>query len=118
MTQVTLWHYPRCSKSRRALSALEAAGIEPKIREYRKQPPTEAEVLELIEQAGGSPAPFVRTKEEAASELSADQLTDPTAVAGAIAKHPELLQRPILVADGRAVIARDPDTLATVIEGL
>lgn len=118
MPEVTIYHYDRCSKSRAAMAALEEAGIEPKIRYYQDQPPTEEEILELITMTGGDPRPLIRTKEEAAAKLADEDLDDPGTVAGFIAEHPEVLQRPILVADGRAVIARDPATVQRFLDGL
>lgn len=118
MTEVTIYHYDRCSKSRAAMAALEKAGIEPEVRYYQDQAPTKDEVLELIEMAGGDPRPLIRTKEPEAKKLADEDLDDAETVAGFVASHPRALQRPILVAGGKATIARDPETLQGFLEGL
>lgn len=118
MPEVTIYHYDRCSKSRAAMTALDEAGIEPETRYYQDQAPAKDELLELIEMAGGDPRPFVRAKEPEAKKLADEDLDDAETVAGFVASHPRVLQRPILVADGRATIARDPETLQAFVDGL
>ncbi len=118
MPEVTIYHYNRCSKSRAAMAALEDAGIEPQVRYYQDEPPTKDELLDLIEMAGGDPRPFVRTKEAEAKKLADEDLDDADTVAGFVASYPRVLQRPILVADDRATIARDPETVQAFLAAL
>ncbi|HEX7132334.1 MAG TPA: arsenate reductase (glutaredoxin) [Iamia sp.] len=105
----TIWHNPRCSKSRQAKGLLEELGAEAEVREYLKEPPTRAELVELLAALGlDDPRAIVRTGEDAYKQLgladaTADELLD------ALVDNPILLQRPIVVHDGQAVIGRPPE---------
>ena len=110
--KTTLYHNPRCSKSREALTLLESMGITPQIVEYLKTPPDLATLRELAGQMGGRPADLIRRKEAPFVELElADKLDDDDALLAALGKHPVLLERPIVVHGERAVIARPPEKL-------
>jgi arsenate reductase len=108
MSGVTIYHNPRCSKSREGLALLQGAGLAPKVVEYLREPPSEAEILAIIAKLDQPPAALVRTKEEKYSELKFD-LADKNTVARNLAKHPELLERPIAVKGNLAVIGRPPE---------
>ena len=115
MSDVTIWHNPRCSKSRQTLELLRSRGIEPAIVEYLKTPPTEAELTHALAELGMSPRDLMRKKEAPYQELGLDSedRTEAELVA-AMASHPILIERPIVFADGRAVIGRPPDSIATL----
>jgi arsenate reductase len=108
MENFILYHNPRCSKSREALSLLEAAGIKPTIVDYLKTPPSEADLLSLMHSL--PPASLVRTKEESFREKPF-ALEEKSVVAKELSRRPELLERPILVKGDRAVIGRPPEKL-------
>lgn len=114
---VTLWHNPRCSKSRQTLDLLRAKGVEPKIREYLKEPPSKAEVEALIAQVGGDPGELVRDGEPEFRKLDKKKadLTK-SDIAKAIAAHPILLQRPILVSGRKAAIGRPPEAVLPLVK--
>lgn len=105
----TIWHNPRCSKSRQAKALLEELGVEAEVREYLKEPPTRAELEALLAALGvEDPRAIVRTGEDAYKQLgladaTGDELLD------ALVDNPILLQRPIVVRNGTAVIGRPPD---------
>ena len=110
--QITIYHNPRCSKSRQTLSILEDAGITPRIIEYLENPPTAAELEVLGRQLGLVPAEFIRSKEAAyaaldpsGSERSESQLLD------AMAAEPILIERPIVVRGDTAVLGRPPENV-------
>jgi arsenate reductase len=109
VSDTTIWHNPRCSKSRQAKGLLEELGVDAEVREYLKEPPTRAELEGLLAALGlEDPRPIVRTGEDAYKQLgladaSADELID------AIVDNPILLERPIIVRDGSAVIGRPPE---------
>ena len=114
---VTIWHNPRCGKSRQTLDLLRKKGVEPTIREYLKQPPSKAEVETLIDMVGGEPAALIRDGEaefKALKKRKAD--LSKADIAQAIAKHPILLQRPIVVAGKKAAIGRPPEAVLPLLK--
>lgn len=104
----TIYHNPRCSKSREALDLLRINDVDPNIVEYLVTPPKKHELLGLLQILQVKPREIIRTKEAIFSTLTVD-LENAEQVIDAILKHPELLERPIVVHAGKAVIARPPD---------
>lgn len=117
MAKVTLYHNPRCSKSRAALALLEQEGIKPEIRLYLETPPTKAELKTLLKQLGIPVRDMLRTGEEAYEELALGQnsLSDDELLT-AIAAEPILLQRPIAVSGQQAIIGRPPELVLELLE--
>jgi arsenate reductase (glutaredoxin) len=114
---ITIWHNPRCSKSRQTLELLHKKGVTPVIREYLKQPPSKAEVEALIDLVGGDPTSLIRDG-EAEFKVLKQKKGDLTKrdIATAIAAHPILLQRPIVVAGKRAAIGRPPEAVLPLLK--
>lgn len=118
---ITIYHNPRCSKSRAACSLVEStyqSADEPvRLVEYLKQPPSVDELAELHRMLDCPAREMVRADEVQYRELGLDRpdVTD-AEIYSAIAKHPILLQRPIIVRDGRAVIGRPPENVATLFK--
>ncbi len=106
---VTIWHNPRCSKSRQTLELLKSKGVEPRVREYLKQPPSKAEIEKLIAQVGDGETEFKSLKMRKADLTKAD-------IVKAIAEHPVLLQRPIVVKGTHAAIGRPPEAVLAVLK--
>ncbi len=107
MAEVTIFHNPRCSSSRTALGELQTRGVEPEVVEYLKKPLDRHGLETLLDQLESEPATLVRhDKRFAELELPEDGFTTREAVIDLLVEHPELMQRPILVSGGRAVIAR------------
>ena len=114
---VTIWHNPRCSKSRQALELLQKKGVTPAIREYLKQPPSKAEVETLIDMVGGDPGALVRDGEAEFKALKKNKAEmSKTDIARAIAAHPILLQQPIVVAGKKAAIGRPPEAVLPLLK--
>jgi arsenate reductase len=114
---VTIWHNPRCSKSRQTLELLNKKGVEPTIREYLKDPPSKAEVEKLIDMVGGDPGELVRDGEAEFKALGKKKAEMNRAdIAKAIAAHPILLQRPIVVAGKKAAIGRPPEAVLPLLK--
>ena len=114
---VTIWHNPRCSKSRQTLELLNKKGVEPTIREYLKDPPSKVEVEKLIDMVGGAPGELVRDGEAEFKALGKKKAEMSKAdVAKAIAAHPILLQRPIVVAGKKAAIGRPPEAVLPLLK--
>ena len=113
---LTIFHNPRCSKSRAALSLLEERGLAPKIVRYLDEPP-DADTLEsLLKLLGLEPRDLMRRKEP---EYQALGLDDPSltreALVAAMAAHPRLIERPIVIQDGRAVLGRPPERVLDIL---
>ncbi len=113
---ITIWHNPRCSKSRETLALLQKKGVEPTVREYLKEPPTKAEVARLIDLLGGNPSDLIRDGEAEFKALGRKKADLGKAeIAAAIAAQPILLQRPIVVAGTRAAIGRPPEAVLPLL---
>jgi arsenate reductase len=114
---VTIWHNPRCSKSRQTLELLNKKGVEPAIREYLRQPPSKAEVETLIDMVGGDPGELLRDGEAEFKALGKKKAEMSKAdIAKAIAAHPILLQRPIVVLGKKAAIGRPPEAVLPLLK--
>jgi arsenate reductase len=114
---VTIWHNPRCSKSRQTLELLQKKGVTPTIREYLKEPPSKAEVEKLIDMVGGNPGELIRDGEAEFKALKKKKAEMNKAdIAKAIAAHPILLQRPIVVSNKKAAIGRPPEAVLPLLK--
>ena len=117
MSSATLYHNPRCSKSRAALALLQERGIEPRIVAYLEQAPSFAELKTLFAQLGLSVVRAMMRQGEA--EYQALALDHPAhrqeALIAALAAHPRLIERPIFVHNQRAVIARPPERVLELL---
>ena len=113
--QVTVYHNPRCSKSRQTLALLQENGVEPEVIEYLKTPPTQEELVEVIGKLDRPPHDAVRAKEDAyaASGLSAE--SDLATICGAVVAELILLERPIVVKGDKAVIGRPPEDVLKLL---
>lgn len=114
---VTIWHNPRCGKSRQTLELLRQNGVEPAIREYLKQPPSKAEIDGLIALVGGDPTALIRDGEAEFKALGKKKAELSRAeIAKAILAHPILLQRPVVVSGKRAAIGRPPEAVLPLLK--
>lgn len=108
MSKFQIYHNPKCSKSRETLALIKNNGQEPEVIEYLKDHPTEGDLLKIIEMLDGDPESLVRTKEERYRELKFDLKSKET-IARMLAQYPELIERPIVIHKGRAVLGRPPE---------
>lgn len=106
---VEIWHNPRCSKSRLALAWLQEHGINPDIRLYLKDAPSEAELRAMLAALGRPAAELLRAKEGAALKGLPEE-----AILSAMASDPALIERPVIRKGDRAVIARPTEALETL----
>lgn len=111
-----LFHNPRCSKSRATLALLRERGLEPEIVEYLKAPPTAGEFLALAAAAGKRPHELLRTKESAYAEAGLSPESEDGEIAAAVAAHPVLLERPVLVRGDRAAVGRPPEAVLPLLD--
>ncbi|MFJ4387519.1 arsenate reductase (glutaredoxin) [Pseudomonas sp. NPDC089408] len=116
MTDLTLYHNPRCSKSRGALELLEARGLAPTIVRYLETPPDATTLKALLGKLGISARQLLRTGEDEykALNLADSALTDAQLI-DAMALHPKLIERPILVVGDKAVIGRPPENVLEIL---
>ncbi len=114
---VTIYHNPRCSKSRQTLKLLEDRGIRPVIVEYLKSPPEAAVLAKILAQLGMAPRDLLRKQEPPYETLGLGQpsLSD-AAIIEAMVENPILIERPIVVADGKAAIGRPPEAVLALLD--
>ena len=116
MSPTRLYHNTRCSKSRGALELLRERGIEPEVVFYLETPPTADELRAIAAQLGLPVRAMLRTGEEEYATLGlADPALDDQALLAAMAAHPRLIERPIFVHGGRAVIGRPPEQVLSLL---
>jgi arsenate reductase (glutaredoxin) len=109
VTQPTLWHNPRCSKSRQTLTLLQNAGYAPVIVEYLETTPTRAEIRAALKHLGIKAADLIRPREKTFKTLGLSLLDPPDRLIAAMAAHPILIERPVVFFQNRAVIGRPPE---------
>ena len=105
---IRIYHNPRCNTSRKTLALLRAKGVEPEIVEYLKTPYTAAQLKTLLKQLGLPAKSIVRKKEAAAAGIDPAALSEDALIA-AMAKHPIIVERPIVVAGDKAALGRPPE---------
>jgi arsenate reductase (glutaredoxin) len=111
---VTIYHNPRCGKSRATLALLEKKGLRPRIIDYLKTPPDKAELKRLLKLLGLAPRALLRAKEAKAAGLDRPGLSDDAIIAGMVA-HPIVIERPIVVAGDRAALGRPPEAVLKIL---
>jgi arsenate reductase len=111
---VTLYHNPRCSKSRATLALLQEKGIEPTIVEYLKTPPTVAELTAVLAKLGMTPKELVRSKEAKEAGLDLDA-ADQDLIAAMVA-NPSVIERPVVITQTQARIGRPPESVLDILD--
>jgi len=113
MSDVTIYHNPRCSKSRETLELLRSRGVEPTVIEYLKTPPTAAELSVLLAKLGKGPREITRAKEAAEAGIAKD--LDGEALVAALSANPAAIERPIVVRGDRARVGRPPESVLDLL---
>ena len=113
---VTIYHNPRCSKSRQTLALLKDRGIEPEIVEYLTTPPDAAELTRILGLLGMAPRALMRKGEDAyrANDLG-DRSKSDEALVRAMVANPILIERPIVLAGGKAALGRPPEAVLDIL---
>jgi arsenate reductase len=113
---VKIYHNPRCGKSRQTLQLLKDQGIEPEVIEYLKTPPSAQELDDILHKLDMEPRELMRKKE---AEYKANGLDDASldrqALIQAMVNNPILIERPIVIAGGKAAIGRPPETVLGIL---
>ena len=116
MDDIRLYHNPRCSKSRGALELLNERGIQPRVIAYLETPPSADELRDVLGLLTLPARALLRTGEEEYAALGlADASLSEDALIAAMVAHPRLIERPIFVRNGRAVIGRPPEQVLTLL---
>lgn len=116
MTELTLYHNPRCSKSRGALELLAQRGLTPKVINYLETPPSAEELQQIIARLGIPARQLLRSGEEEYKTLGlADPSLSDHQLIEAMLAHPKLIERPILVAGEAAVLGRPPEKVLEIL---
>ena len=106
MSTVTIWHNPRCSKSRAVNTLLEEQGVEAEVVKYLDESLTVSQLKALLTMLGIEPRELMRTKEAIYRELNLKEENDPQKLIEAMVTHPKLIERPIVIKGSKAVIGR------------
>ncbi len=115
---LTIYHNPRCSKSRKTLELIQGAGVSPNIIDYLSEPPSAARILQLVDLLGLTVQQLLRRNEaDFKDAVDLPDLNDNAALAAWIAEHPQVLERPIVVDDeaNRAVVGRPPENVQDLL---
>lgn len=111
----TIWHNPRCSKSRQTLALIEEKEGTPDVRLYQEDGPSAEEIKAVLEQLDIEPRALMRTGEVLYKELSLKDQTDPDALIQAMVDHPKLIERPVVLKDGKAALGRPPESVLDIL---
>lgn len=116
MKQVTIYHNPKCSKSRETLALLEAKGIAPRVVEYLKTPPSAAELTRILELLGLEPRALMRKQEPEYRALGLDDDKRTRAqLIETMVQNPRLIERPIVLVNDKAAIGRPPANVLAIL---
>ena len=116
MANVTIWHNPRCSKSRNAVTLLEEKGVEADVVKYLDTPPTKEELVAVLKMLGISARELMRTKEAIYKELNLKEETDEDKLIEAMVQNPKLIERPVVIKEGKAAIGRPIENIIDLLD--
>jgi arsenate reductase len=115
MTTITIWHNPRCSKSRAALAILEENGVTPLEVKYLETPPSKADIVETLAALSMEAKDIVRKGEAIYKSLNLSPQSTNEEILDALAENPILIERPIVISGDRAVIGRPPENVLSLL---
>jgi|SRR5687767_3578413 arsenate reductase len=111
---LTIYHNPRCSKSRETLKLLQDNGVAPTVVEYLSTPPSAQELKRILRLLGKKPREIVRSKEAIEAGIDAGALSDDELI-DAMVKHPAMIERPIVVSGNKAALGRPPESVLEIL---
>jgi arsenate reductase len=110
---VTIYHNPRCTKSRQTLELLQSKGVQPTVVEYLKTPPSADELKRILAALNKGPREILRSKEAAEAAIGKD--LDDEALIAAMVANPIVIERPIVVKGGKARVGRPPESVLEIL---
>ncbi len=111
---LTIYHNPRCAKSRQTLDLLTAKGLKPTVVEYLKRPPSAAELTRIIKMLGMEARDILRKAEANDAAINPDTMTEKELIE-AMVRNPIVIERPIVVKDGKAAVGRPPESVLKIL---
>ena len=115
MSDIVIWHNPRCSKSRETLKLLEDRGLHPVIRLHLTEPPSAEELRETLGKLGLRPVELMRAKDAAFKEQGLSRDMDDERLLTAMVATPKLIERPVMLANGKAALCRPPEAVLIIL---
>ena len=120
MSDMTIWHNPRCSKSRQTLALMQENGVEPRIRLYLEDPPDVAELRRLLDLLGQPVTALLRKgeadyKQHFAAIAGNETAGNETACLELLARYPKVIERPVVIVGNRAVLGRPPENVLALL---
>lgn len=115
MANVTIWHNPRCGKSRDGLKLLEEKGVDAEVVKYLDTPPSKEELVNVLKMLGISARELMRTKEAIYKELDLKNEDDEDKLIEAMVANPKLIERPVVIKDGKAAIGRPLENIEAIL---
>lgn len=112
MQEITIWHNPKCSKSREAMKILEDNECEAEVVKYLESNPNETEIKTILKMLGVTPRELMRQKEDIYKELKLKDETDDQKLILAMVEHPKLIERPVIIKGDKAIIGRPTEKIA------
>ncbi|MBA3026241.1 MAG: arsenate reductase (glutaredoxin) [Sulfurimonas sp.] len=112
MQEVTIWHNPKCSKSREAMEIAAQNGCKVDVIKYLEESPDENQIRTVLKMLDMKPRELMRTKEDLYKELNLKDESSDDALIKVMFEHPKLIERPIIIKEGRAIIGRPTDKIA------
>jgi arsenate reductase len=113
-SQMTIWHNPRCTKSRQTLALLQERGVQLAVRLYLKEPPSEEEIIAVRNALGVTADQMMRKGEKLFKEMELGTASEAEQIV-AMAAHPILIERPVLLNNGKAAIGRPPEAVLDIL---
>ncbi len=115
MSSYTIWHNPRCSKSRQTLGILEEKGAQTDVVKYLEDTPSVEEIKEVLKKLNISARELMRTKEDEYKALGLKDEMDEQKLIEAMASHPKLIERPVVIRGDKAVLGRPPEKVLELL---
>ena len=112
---LTIWHNPRCSKSRQTLALIEEKGLTPEVRLYLEASPSAEEIKAVLDMLGKEPRAIMRTGEAEYKEQGLANVTDDAALIAAMVQTPKLIERPVVIKDDQARLGRPPESVLEIL---